>query len=238
MELNDFGKRTKPGASALPTSFQSKLFEGLTAGERHTLLDGARQRKLSVNQVLQHEGEPGSHFSMVISGLAAFYKITPKGRKLFLRWIAPGDVFGLAAMQRDLQSYLTTVYGLRAGSLLVWERGALNDIVHQIPRLRENALAIAADYFAHVLDVLVVRASHAAHQRLAQMIIETARQIGRVEQDELEVLVTNEQLADMADVSLFTVSRHLSDWQRHGILTKRRGRIRLLEMEGLTALLR
>ena len=238
LELNNFGMRTKSGDVAVAANFQSRLFEGLTAAERHTFLEAARQRKLSDNQVLQHEGEPGNHLSMVISGLAGLYKITPKGRKLFVRWIAPGDVFGLVAMQRDVRSYLTTVHALRAGSVLVWERGALNDLTHQIPRVRENALAIATDHFAHVLEVLVVRASQAAHQRLAQILIEIARQIGRLENNGLDVVATNEQLADMADVSLFTVSRHLSDWQRHGILAKRRGRIRLLDMEGLIALLR
>ena len=37
----------------------------------------------------------------------------------------------------------------------------------------------------------------------------------------------NEELADEANVNPFTVSRLLSDWQRKGILTKRRGKVLL-----------
>jgi len=233
----DFGRRTKSGVAELPTDFQSRLLEGLSASELNAIVGVARQRRLSINQVLQHEGEPASNFSLVITGLAGFYKITPKGRKLFLRWIAPGEVFGLTALQRDIQPCLTTVHGLQAGSLLVWERGTMRALVEQVPRLRENVFAITAEYFASILDVVVVRASMAAHQRLALMLIESARQIGSREKNGLQIAVTNEQMADMADVSHFTVSRHLSDWQRHGILTKRRGRILLQNLEALVDLL-
>jgi DNA-binding transcriptional regulator YhcF (GntR family) len=37
----------------------------------------------------------------------------------------------------------------------------------------------------------------------------------------------NEELANEANVNSFTVSRLLSDWQRKGILTKRRGKVLL-----------
>ena len=236
MELSDLGRRSNSECPVLPADFQSKLFNGFTSSALKTCLGAARQRKICENQVLQHEGEPAGHLSLLISGLAAYYKITPKGEKLFLRWITPGDVFGLAALQRDIQPYLTTIHGLATGWCLVWDRGTVQSLADQMPRLRENAFAIAADYTAHILDVLVVRTSQAAQQRLAQMLIETARQIGNEGRNGVELSVTNERLAEMAGVSLFTVSRHLSDWHRQGILTKRRGRILLRNASRLTAL--
>jgi CRP-like cAMP-binding protein len=163
----------------------------------------------------------------LVTGLAGFYKETPASSKLFLRWISPGDAFGLAALQTQLQPYLTTVIVLRAASVFVWERVSANALVSQVPRLRENAYALASDYVTSLADALAARASQTAQQRLARVLVESARHIGRDGPEGIELGLTNEQLAHMADVSLFTVSRQLSEWQRERILAKSRGKILL-----------
>jgi CRP-like cAMP-binding protein len=43
----------------------------------------------------------------------------------------------------------------------------------------------------------------------------------------VELDVRNEELANEANISLFTASRLLSAWQREGILVKRRGKVLL-----------
>jgi CRP-like cAMP-binding protein len=74
---------------------------------------------------------------------------------------------------------------------------------------------------------LAARASQTAQQRLARVIVESARHIGREGPEGIELGLTNEQLAHMADVSLFTVSRQLSEWHSERILAKSRGKILL-----------
>ena len=49
----------------------------------------------------------------------------------------------------------------------------------------------------------------------------------------VEVNVSNEELANEANVTIFTVSRLLSEWQRKGLLVKSRGRVVILSPEGL-----
>jgi CRP-like cAMP-binding protein len=111
--------------------------------------------------------------------------------------------------------------------MLVWERTSAHALFLQIPRLRENAYAVASDYLASLADLLVRRASQTAEQRLAQALLESARQAGRSGREGIEIGLTNEQLAEMADVSLFTASRQLSEWESQGILAKRRAKILL-----------
>ena len=55
--------------------------------------------------------------------------------------------------------------------------------------------------------------------------------IGQVTHDGVEMRVLNEDLAEGANVTLFTVSRCLRDWERAGILAKRRGKILLRKPE-------
>jgi len=162
-----------------------------------------------------------------VTGLAAFYKATLDGRKLFLHWISPGAAFGLAALQTQPQPYLTTVQTVQENSVLVWERVSTHALLSQVPRLRENAYAVASDYVARLADLLVARASQTAQQRIARVLVESTHQAGCAGREGIELGLTNEQLAEMADVSPFTASRQLSEWQSQGILTKSRGKILL-----------
>ena len=218
--------------AALPRGFRSRLLEGLTPSQIGAVLAAAKQRVTSANQLLQREGDQANHLSLLVTGLAAFYKATPEGGKLFLRWIAPGDAFGLAALTPP-RSYLTTVQALREASVFMWERASALALFSQTPRLRENAYSIACDYVARLTDLLVMRTGQTAQRRLAQMLVEGARQIGKDGHEGIEFVLTNEQLAEMADVSLFTASRQLAEWQRQGILTRSRGKILLHAPERL-----
>jgi DeoR/GlpR family transcriptional regulator of sugar metabolism len=45
--------------------------------------------------------------------------------------------------------------------------------------------------------------------------------------------ITNERLGALANVSAFTVSRNLKQWERKGVIQKRRGGILILSPETL-----
>ena len=64
-----------------------------------------------------------------------------------------------------------------------------------------------------------------AEERLAQVLVESAGQLGHSGPDGIELGLKNEEIALAAHVSLFTASRHLSKWQRTGLLKKYRSKI-------------
>ncbi len=72
-----------------------------------------------------------------------------------------------------------------------------------------------------------------AQQRLAYVLTNLAQGIGQQVPDGIELDVRNEELANEANVTPFTASRMLSEWQRQGILRKTRGKILLLSPERL-----
>jgi CRP-like cAMP-binding protein len=67
--------------------------------------------------------------------------------------------------------------------------------------------------------------SHGARQRLARVLTTLAAGIGHKVPDGIELEITNEELANAANVTPFTASRLLSEWQRDGAVRKRRGSI-------------
>ncbi len=209
----------------LPSEFSSRLFESLSPADLRAILAQARMRIVSRNEALQHEDEPGTHFSVLVTGFAEFSKAAPGGKRVFLRWVSPGDVFGLAALHPEPHAFLTTVTTRSEAAVLVWSHEAIHALLEKFPKLRENVCALANGYLALLADLLMSRISETAQQRLARIIAESAIAIGRSAPKGIELDLTNEQLSEMADVSRFTSSRFVSEWQRRGILRKTRGKL-------------
>jgi len=74
---------------------------------------------------------------------------------------------------------------------------------------------------------------HPARQRLARVLVSLARGIGEKVLGGIELDFTNEELANAANVTLFTASRILNQWQRQGLVVKSRGKVLLPSPERL-----
>lgn len=209
----------------LPQGFRSRFFEGLTAPEIKAVLAAARQERISPHQLLQQEGDPASRLWLLVTGRAAAYRLANGGGKLFLRWGVPGDAFGLATIVRAPARYLVTIEAVQEGSILSWDLPSCQALVLRCPNLSKALNLVVASYLDGLIDALGARSFQTAEQRLARMLVLSARQLGRTGGEGIELDLTNEQLAVTAHVSLFTATRKLSNWQDLGILKKHRGKI-------------
>jgi len=129
--------------------------------------------------------------------------------------------------------YLVSTETLKDSSMLVWDRARLRILVTRYPRLLENALLISSDYLAWYLADHVALVSQTARQRLARVLVCLAETIGNKNSDGFEFDATNEELAGAANVTPFTASRLLGEWQRNRAVAKRRGKVLLRSPEGL-----
>ena len=215
----------KASGVALPPGFRSTFFEGLTAPEIKAVLAAARQERISPHQLLQQEGDPATRLWLLVTGRATAYRLERGGRKLFLRWGVPGDTFGLATILREPARYLVTVESAQEGAILAWDLPSCRALVLQYPSLCKAVNSVVANYLDGLIDALSARSFQTAEQRLARMLVVSARQLGRTGREGIELDLTNEQLAVTAHVSLFTATRKLSKWQDLGILKKHRGKI-------------
>jgi CRP-like cAMP-binding protein len=100
----------------------------------------------------------------------------------------------------------------------------------------ENALLVAYEYL--VMDRIWYVASfcQSAPQRLAQVLGYLAKEMGQRVDGGVELHVRNEELAHEANVTIFTVSRLMGEWQRRGLLKKGRGKVVMHRPEDLIRL--
>jgi CRP-like cAMP-binding protein len=129
--------------------------------------------------------------------------------------------------------YLVSTEMVRDSLVLVWDRATIQGLVARYPRLAVNALSTASEYLALCIATHVAMTCHNARERLAEVLVNLTRGIGQSAPGGIELDVTNEELANAANITPFTASRILSEWQRNGVLVKRRGKVLLRSPERL-----
>jgi CRP-like cAMP-binding protein len=172
----------------------------------------------------------------MLDGSARFYTMTPQGEKIVLRWIPAGEVVGLAVLLSKPVEYIVSAEAVKDSSALVWDRATIRSFAAMYPRVAENALLLAYDYLILYRILHVAVSCQSAPQRLAQVLGYLAKEMGQRVPGGLELHVRNEELANEANVTIFTVSRLMGEWQRKGLLKKSRGKVVLRLPEELIRL--
>jgi|ERR1700733_1539987 CRP/FNR family transcriptional regulator, nitrogen oxide reductase regulator len=210
-----------------------KFLEGLSPSQLSAVLRAAKLRRFHTDSVLAIEGHRAEKIFLILEGRVRASVTTPKGEKIVLFWIPPGDISGARAMLSEPIEYLVSTEAVTDGLALVWKRPEIVSLSEQYRKLLENSLIIASDYIEIWRDLHLEASYHTASQRVARVLGSMAKGIGRQVAEGIEVNVTNEELANEANVTIFTASRLLSEWHRKGVLVKGRGKVVLRSPEDL-----
>lgn len=224
---------TASEVAAALRDLKPRFLDGLAATELRAVVGAATQRRFLASSVITDQGQPANHLFLVLQGRVRYFFMTQDGHKILLRWLPAGELFGGSALLPRSADYLVSTEAVKNGCALVWDRAIIRRLAARHPRLLENALAIVSDYLDGYLAIHVSMTCHTARQRLAQVLVNLASGIGHRVPGGVELSVNNEDLANAANVTPFTASRLMSDWQRAGMLVKSRGKVLLRYPERL-----
>jgi CRP-like cAMP-binding protein len=210
-----------------------RLLEGLTERDKRSILAEAHTNKYAKNTELCTEGKAASQLFLMTKGQAKYYRLMKDGRQVIFYWLQPGDTFGLATLLDTPLPYLGSAEAVSDCEVSAWPHGAMQRFARQYPVLSINALRIVLLYLSSGADRHSAMISDTAKERLARTLANLGTRDGHFNPDGVDLEISNEQLASLADVSPFTVSRLLSQWQREGALSKRRKALSIRSPEGL-----
>jgi CRP/FNR family transcriptional regulator, cyclic AMP receptor protein len=197
------------------------------------LLDGARQVRLPIGQVVreQHQRAP---LSLVLEGLLRLYLSAPDGRQVTIRYFRPGEFIGLSTALGS-GGPLAGVQTLTETCLLQLRGGSLEALEQVSPALGwAVARLVARTIGRHVVELQIVSFG-SVQQRIVRHLFDIAaadQQGGR-----LVARVSHQSLADAAGSVREVVSRTLRDLRREGLLESVPDGIALLDPDRLAALL-
>jgi CRP/FNR family transcriptional regulator, nitrogen oxide reductase regulator len=224
-------------AAGLPHfGVESPLLAGLRPTELQTVLSAATRKRYAADSVITHQGFPANQLLMLLKGRARLFHETSDGKRLPMMWVTPGHLIGSMTLIPSPSTYLVSTEAIRDSLVLCWERNTIRELAYRFPRMFDNCLAIAANYFTWYIDTHVALTCHAAPERLGLIIRGFSSVIGQKVDGGVELDITNEELANAANITPFTVSRLLSQWQKRGLVRKLRGKILVKAPEKLVRL--
>jgi CRP/FNR family transcriptional regulator, nitrogen oxide reductase regulator len=218
---------------------RSRIFDGLSEGERRAWLERARVRACARGDIVARQGEPARELSLVDSGFLKIVQLTPQGQELIVRFVGPNEPFG-GVVALDGAAYPVTAIAVEPTRLHVWSLEALRPLLEQTPQVRVNLMREMATHMTEALTRVRELATARVGTRLASALIRLMRQCGRTTAEGVALAhsLTRQELADLTGTTLYTVSRTLSQWTDEGILRTAGRRLTILDARRLEAMAR
>jgi CRP-like cAMP-binding protein len=215
----------------------SPVFAGMAPESLDDILAQAAPLRLPKGEAAFRQGEPAEKFFLLLHGRLRVTRVNPQGQQMVVRFIAPGDLFGVA-MAIQVEAYPGTATAAVDSLALAWPNGVWNDLLARHPGLAVKTMqslgARLQDSQKRILDL----SSQQVEQRIAGAVLQLARQAGRQTDDGLliDFPLSRQDLAEMIGATLHTVSRTLSAWEETGLVECGRQRVVVRDMEGLRLL--
>jgi CRP-like cAMP-binding protein len=202
-----------------------KFLAGLSPEDVAVILEPAILKRFPARFVISRQGNDAEKLFLFLDGRARIFTMTAKGEKIIFLGIFPGEIAGGRTILREPSNYLVSTETVIDSTVLVWSRSAFLPFLERYPRVLENGLLTSSDYLESYHELLVAASQDTAGKRVARALDGWVRSVGKKVEEGLMLHINNEELANQANVTIFTVSRLLSEWQRKGLLVKSRGKV-------------
>jgi CRP-like cAMP-binding protein len=216
---------------------QLPLFGGLAPDALDTLLREAQSILYPKGGNVFQQDEEAHSFFVLLHGHLRVYKLTPDGQQVVVRFVAPGEVFGVAtAIGRT--TYPATAAAVVDSIALVWPSAAWPRLIAQHPTLAVNALQTVGSRLQDAHTRVVEMSTEQVEQRIAHTLLRLTRQAGRKVEAGLQIdfPISRQDVAEMTGATLHTVSRVLSAWEAKGLVEGGRQKITLRDPHRLFTL--
>jgi CRP/FNR family cyclic AMP-dependent transcriptional regulator len=206
------------------------LLRSLSEEDRRQVLSAARRRRFARREVLFHEGDPGDTLHLIDKGRVAIRITTPLGDAATVGVLGRGDVVGEMAVLEEGGRRGATVMALEATETLSIDRSAFLELRRRYP---------GVDLF--IFDVLMVNIRRVNVQLMEALFVPVDRRVvrrllsladiyaSRDQIEDVEVALTQDDLASLAGTSRATVNRVLRQAEEAGAVSLSRGRIRVTD---------
>jgi CRP-like cAMP-binding protein len=214
-----------------------KLERGLRLidGERAALESlPVRVEQIRADQDIVREGDRRESCFVLLEGVAAALKRTGTGKRQIMTFHIAGDIPDLQSLHISrLDNTVSTLTPCKVGFV---EHDALVNLCARFPRITNalwrETLTDAAIFKEWVLNV-GRRDAYAGVAHLICEVVTRMRAVGLVHDDRCAFPMTQNELADAVGISAVHVNRTLQELRAAGLITLARGKLHILEGEGL-----
>jgi CRP/FNR family nitrogen fixation transcriptional regulator len=166
------------------------------------------------------EGDELQSSYKIVSGAVRLSRITEDGRRQIVEFRVAGDLMGF----EWAGSYGLSAEAVRDVTAIRYMRPRIDRVIQEKPEVRDQVLALVRKELQAAHDHLITLGRQGAKERVATFLLQLARRAGAGDGQTIEIELGRQDIADYLGLTLETISRTLSEFQRIGAigLPKRR----------------
>ena len=210
------------------------LFSGIPEKDCHRIVAPTQLRRYDRGTTIFYEGEPVREVVLLTSGCIKLSQVGLSGQEVILQLVGTGESTSTEGFSTS--AHRSTARTVEASSALVWDAQQFDAVAQNCPALRRN-ISLALQ---RVLDQLEERylevSTENVASRLSSQIVRLLSQVGKQSNGQVEIALSQRDLAQMTGTTLFTVSRLLCQWEDQGVVRSRRGTVMVLNVPALVGL--
>lgn len=211
------------------------LFSGLGGPDLDAILQEARAQRFAANAHVFDQGAEAHSFFVLLHGHLQAVKTTSDGQQIVMRYVSPGEAFGVA-MAIGATTYPATAIAVVESVALRWPSAAWARLVGRYPSLAISTLQAIGQRLQDAHTRIVEASTEEVERRVAHALIRLAEQAGRKVDHgvEIDFPIGRQDIAEMTGTTLHTVSRILSAWEERGLVRGGRRRIVICDQHKLS----
>jgi CRP-like cAMP-binding protein len=199
----------------------SALFAGLSESIFSRIASSSTRRTIARYGSLFAQKEEIRDLVLLESGNIKHTQAGPNGEEVLLRICAPGEIVagpGFSGVSRHRYS----ARAIDESTVLSWRSEDIRNYMQLHPRFAINVNQILSTRLRELEARIREFTSEEATTRVALLLVRLSKQLGRAADEGIRIAITQDEIAQMAGLSMFTVSRMLSRWSDRGLVLTRR----------------
>jgi CRP-like cAMP-binding protein len=210
-----------------------QLLAGVPEEDVQRLVSVARRRRFAKNEIVFHRDDPADSLHLIVKGRFAVRIMTPLGETVTIGVRGAGESFGEMALVAEGARRSATILSLEESETFAVHKPAFDRLRQEHPEVTNVLVAFLAGEVRLLNERLLEALYLPAERRLLRRLCELAAAYSTGESGEVEVPLTQEELAELAGTSRATVNRVLREEQERDSLELRRGRTVILDRDAI-----
>ena len=191
------------------------------------------KRRIARGSALYHSGDGFESLHAVRSGAFKTVGTSRNGQEKITGFYLPGELLGLEAISGGRHAYAAVA--LEDSEVCAIPFTALERMAQSVPALQHRLFRMLSGDISRDHGLMLLLGSMTAEQRLAAFLLSLSRRYRRLgyAADRFSLRMTREEIGNYLGLTLETVSRMLSRFQRDGLLHVQQREIELRDQSGL-----
>ncbi|MFG6116166.1 Crp/Fnr family transcriptional regulator [Halobacillus sp. MO56] len=192
-------------------------------------------QKIEKNRFLFQEGEDADQMFIIQSGRIQISKISPDGRELSLRICQKGDIIGELTLFTDDATYLLNAKVMEDAEVAVIKKDYLERELLTNTELAFEFMKWMSERFRKTQTKFRDLVLHGKKGALYSTLIRLTNSYGVKRPDNIliDIVLTNQELANFCGTSRESVNRMLSDLKRKEVLEMEKNKIVVKDLQYL-----